>query len=205
MQPQNSPSPTPQYDFILNEQKQPGKSRFGFIKKMPKPALVLLGLGAILILILVIASISGGGSSGAQPLASATGRAQEISRISSLVQTQTKDPDTQSLAATAKVVLASEQSQFTSYLKDTGTELSPSDLSIYQDKDTDTQLTQAIQENKLEETYRKYLKSSLGAYQADLENAGKTAGKNGQALIDAALKSTKIILSAPQLTNLSGS
>lgn len=172
---------------------------------MPKPALALLGLGAIFILILIIASVSSGGSSGPQPLASAAGRAQEISRISGLVQGQSKDPDTQSLAATAKVVLASEQSQITSYLKDTGTELSPSDLSVHQNKDTDAQLTQSAQDNKLEETYKKYLKSGLNAYKADLEKAGKTAGKNGKVLIDAALKSTDVILSSPQLANLSGS
>lgn len=198
MQPQNSPSPSPQYDFILNDQKQPAKSKWGFLKNLPKPALMLVALSALLIVILVVAALSQG-SNQTQPLISAAARAQEISRISKLAGAQTKDPATMALAATAGSVLGSEQSQLSDYLKATGTDVSSADLLAYQDKNTDGQLTKAAQENKLEQTYASFLKENLTKYKTDLQNASKSAGKNGQTLIDASLKSTDTLLSAPQL------
>lgn len=194
MQPQSGASPNPQYDFILNEQKQPPKSRFGFFQKLPKPAIIILGVGILFIAILLIIGLSGSDSSQPQPLIRAAGRAQEISRISGLVKSQSKDPDTQSLAATAEMVLSSEQSQ----LRRVGA-ISAEQAAVYQNKKTDEELAKAARENRLEEVYISYLRTNLNTYKTNLQSALEAAANNARTAIDSALKNVDTLLSSPQL------
>lgn len=202
MQPQNTnPSSTPQYDFILNEQQQQKQGFVNRLKSLPKPVLILLALGLAFLLILLLIALRGG-SSQPQPLISAVGRAQEISRVSGLAQAQSKDADTQALAATTQATLNSDQQQITSYLGRTGTKVDPKSLLAYQDKKTDQLLTQAASENKLEQAYRSYLKNSFISYKIDLQTASKSVGKNGKSIISGSLSSVQVILSEPQLSRL---
>ncbi|MBA3757971.1 hypothetical protein H0X09_03890 [Candidatus Saccharibacteria bacterium] len=202
MQPQNSsPSPNPQYDFILSEKQQQEQSQLSRLKSLPKLFLILITLGLALLLVLIFATIKNS-SSQPQPLINALGYGQEIGRVSGLIQIQSKDPEAQALAATTQATLASSQNQMISYLAKTGAEIDPKSFLSYQNKKTDTELTEAASENKLEQTYYSYLKDELGKYKFELQNAKEAVGKTGKSIIDSSLSSLQIILSAPQLKNL---
>ena len=199
--PVSSPSPNPQYDFILRDPQQP-KRRFGLpgMSGLPKPMIVLVALAGLLLVSIIYAVIFGGSkTSNSQQLVAVAGRAQEIARISTLVQQQSLDPNTQYLAATAQTALSSEQYQLTSYLGKHGAKVSTAQLLVYKNASTDTQLQTAKQNNALESSYASYLKTSLATYQTALKAATAGTSKTTLAILNDASTSTQVILAAPQL------
>ena len=203
MPPISSPAPNPAYDFILRDPQQP-KRRFGLPTGLPKPMKILVILGGLFVvaIIIVVVASSTGGSDNSQQMIAAAGRAQEIARVSTLVQTQSNDPNTQYLAATAQISLTSEQSQITAYLAKHGIKVSTAQLNAYQNKNTDAQLSTAQQNNSLEKTYDAYLKTSLSTYQSELVTAGKGASQKTIALLNDAYFSSQVLLNAPEITSL---
>lgn len=206
MQPStNFPSPNPEYDFIFNEPQQQPKSRFS-LPNLPTPARIGLGLIILLVIVTVVGVLMrGGGAGDTQLLYRSVGQAQEISRVSTLVEIDSKDPDTQSLAATAKVIMASSQSELAGYLNSLGIKVDPKVLLQYHDKQVDDDLKKAALENKLERTYAAYLKDALGDYLSNLQQAYPTLGSNGKTLVGEMYDSGKTLLKAPQLAGTAGS
>lgn len=205
MQPtSDTPSPGPNYDFIFKEPQQQPKSRFG-LPNMPKPALIGVGVIVFLIIITVVGILARGGPGNTELLYGSVGQAQEISRVSTLVETDSKDPDMQSLAATTKVVMASSQSQLTDYLNRAGVKVDPKVLLQYQDKQIDNELKKSMLENKLEQTYASYLKTALEKYLSNLKQAYPSLGDNGKSLVSEVFDSGSTLLKAPQLTAADGS
>jgi hypothetical protein len=202
--PISSPSPNPQYDFILRDPQKP-KHSFGLPglpSNMPKPMLLLVGVVGILLIIVIFGVIFKGGGGNSQNLIAVAGRAQEIARISTLVQQQSQDPNTQYLAATTQITLASEQYQLTTYLSKHNVKVSPAQLNAYQNKNTDTQLQTAAQNNNLGSTYDAYLKNNLATYQSDIRGAAKGASKSLLAILNSANTSAGVLLAAPEITSL---
>ena len=196
--PVSSPSPNPQYDFILRDPQQP-KRKFG-LPNMPKPMLFLVALVGLLFVIIIFAVVFGGSkTSNSQQLVAVAGRAQEIARISTLVQQQSTDPNTQYLAATAQIALSSEQYQLTSYLGKHGAKVSPAQLLVYKNAGTDTQLQTAKQNNALEKTYASYLKNALTTYQTDIKAAATGSSKTTLAILTDANTSSQVLLAAPEI------
>ncbi|HXY18314.1 MAG TPA: hypothetical protein VEH48_02760 [Candidatus Nitrosopolaris sp.] len=201
-QPVSSPSPNPSYDFILRDPQAP-RRRFS-LPGGSGAMKILFGLLGVLVIVIIFAVVAGGGGpSNAQQLVAVAGRAQEIARVSSLLQQQSNDPNTQYLAATAQIALTSEQYRITGYLKAHKVKVSPAQLAAYQNKNTDSQLITAKQNNDLEETFDAYLKSSLEAYQASLQTASKGASKTVLPILQDANASTQVLLAAPEITSLS--
>jgi hypothetical protein len=205
MQPQETPSPSspnPQYDFILKDQPKPKRSfkipTFG----LPRAAAVALvsTLGLFLIIILAHA-VLGGKTTNADALIKATARAQEVVRVSKLVEPLAHNSDTQGLVATTEAALTSDQTQITAYLKRAKIKAGPKNLTIYLNKNTDAQMQAAGQNNSLDSAYASYLKQSLISYKADLQLAAKGASKLRLQILNRAFQSTSTLLSAPQLAS----
>jgi hypothetical protein len=195
---QDEPSPNPQYDFILNNDKKVTSESFS-VTKLPKPVLfggVLIG---IMVLVIIVAVALKGAASNNQAMIRAIGHGQEITRVSVLVSAQTRDADTQNLAATVDAVLNSQQQQLTAYSLKNKSKVGVKDLAAYTNNATDAQLQTAAQNGKLESFYASYLKSNLNQYSLDLKNAEINLGPSGMLLIDSANSSVKTLLSAPQL------
>src|SRR3989344_7298258 len=94
--------------------------------------------------------------------------AQEISRVSTLAQQQAKDANTKDLATTTAAVLSSQEQELRSYLKTNKVKVDTKKLAAKLDKNTDKQLTAALQNNNYEQVYHDYLRTSLASYQTAL-------------------------------------
>jgi hypothetical protein len=197
MQPQN---PDPKFDFMLKN-NQPAKRGLP-LPRMSKPVKIIAGAIFAVILLIVVSSVLSSRNKGAtQPIINAMARGQETLRVTLLAQQQLhlQDPTTQAVAATVSSSLASDQAQLKAYLLNNHTKLSTAQLAGDIDKNTDTQLQSASQNNSLDSAYVTYLKDSLSKYQADLQTAYKDAGPKGKAILKSASDSAGILLSTPPL------
>ena len=197
-QPANSSSPNPQYDFIFGEgqNQKPGFSPK--LTSVPKRYLIA-GAAAIIVILILVLALFTGGSGNSEPWVNAIGRAGEIARVSSTVAKQTNDINTQALASTTEASLTSERQEIIAYVKQAGIELNAKEIEQYENSQTDKDLQAAAQENRFEEAYSAYLKNNLASYAAALKAAKAEAGPRGSAVIDEALASVEILLTAPQL------
>lgn len=195
MQPQSTPT---NFDFL--EENQPPKRGLP-IPNLPKPAKIALAVvGGIIILIIVSSLLSSRNKGSAQAFAGVLSRANETLRVTALVQQQLplQDPQTQALAATVNSAITSDKQQILSYLAKNHIKAPSTALAADTDKSTDASLQAAAQNNSLDAAYINYLKGALAKYEADLQNAYKTAGPNGQKLLSGTFESTHALLnSAP--------
>jgi hypothetical protein len=192
-------SPSPEYDFMLKENKPTKRSLS--MPNLPKPVLIGLAVVGGLILIIIISSVlSSSRKSSTQPFVNALARAQETLRVTQLVQHQLNppDPQTQTLAATVNSALSSDKQQLTSYLLKNKVKVSKTQLSADVDKSIDTSLQTASQNNGLDTAYINYVRNALTRYQSDLQTALSGTGPNGKKLLSSSIESTRAIInSAP--------
>lgn len=191
MQPQ---SPTPQYDFILNNQPAPKKPGLLPTKMPGRLKIILIGIIGLMVLFIVGALLFGGGGSSSQPLLKIMSQAQEISRVSKLVQQQTKNNDTKALATTAAASLDSQKAELNGYLAGKKQKADPNTLAADLNKSTDSKMQIAAQNNSLEETYKTYLKTNLNSYSSQLQTAYSTASGEAKLVLNSAFASTQVIL-----------
>ncbi len=196
----NTANTNPDYDFILKDQQQPKKGLGLPGSGLPKTVKIIIGVVVGFFVVIVLYSVlAGHKTTNSDQLVAVMGRAQEISRVSALVQQQSKDTNTLNLAATTAISLSSDQSQLTDYLKKNHKKVSPNQLLLYKNKDTDTELQSAQQNNNLESYYVTYLKKELNTYHDNLASAFASAGQNGKAILQNSNGSVEILLSSPQL------
>lgn len=196
-------SPAPQYDFIYNN-PQP-KKRFGLrlpSNNLSKLTMLIVGGGVVLaILIIVLSSVFGGKGVDTRQLVDIAAQAKEISRVSAQVAKQSRDLNTANLAATTQNSMDGEQTQITSYLKSAHKKYSTKDLNIHLDKNVDSELQTAVQNNRVSTFYGSYLKKHLGTYQNSLKTAfGSTSSAKLKPILQEAFASNKVILSTSVVT-----
>lgn len=185
---------------MMKDQPKPAGKFSSLFSGVPKPAkIALMIIGALFILVIIYATFFGGKASNADQLTAVAARAQEIVRVSTLVQTAAQNADTKGLAATTSETLASQEQQLKSYLKSNKIKVNTKKLAAKLDKTSDTALTTALQNNNYDQAYFDYLKTNLASYQTDMNTANKGAGKKAQAILRAAYQSVQTLLSAPQL------
>ena len=183
MQPQqpattSPPSPTPEYNFIFNDQKP----KRGFSLKLPasnnigKLALLIVSGGAVIGVLIIIASSLFSPKINKAQITDVIARAQEISRVSDLVSQRATDINTQNLASTTSATLTSNEVQLLNYLSSHKTKIPQKDLSLYLNKKTDDEVQSALQNNRLSEYYYSYLKKNMNDYETAIKTAYNTAG-----------------------------
>jgi hypothetical protein len=129
-----------------------------------------------------------------------TARAQEIIRVSDEVIKNAHDVNTANLASTTSSTLSSDETQLTALLKKNKIKVASKELSIYTNKNTDTEIQSAIQNNRLSEYYYSYLKKNLTAYQAAIKTSFETTSSVSlKNVLSSSYASTKIILTSQQL------
>lgn len=210
-QPQNSsaqgspPSPSPEYNFIFNGDQKPKKRlnvSLPFASKLPRPVIfALMGAVALIIIIPIVSAIFSKPANSDQ-LIRAAAKAQEIIRVSGLVQQQTRDGNTQSLAITALSSLTSDQVQIKSYLASGKIKIGPKNLMIYLDKNTDKSLEVAAQTNSLEKVYAQYLKKQLTDYNTYLKSIYPNSSPKAKIILKDAYSSSGVLLSSPSLSSI---
>jgi hypothetical protein len=168
MQPQQPNSPNPQYDFIMNGRQKPGRNLLPSLN-MPKPVKMgLLGAIVLIVLILISALIFNHKSGADSPITELMAQAQEIARVSDVVNQEAQDSTVQTTASTVSAVLNSQEQQLGSYLSGTGEKVDSKALAADQNTNTDAQLQTALQNNNLGSAYNNYLSQSLNSYKANL-------------------------------------
>jgi hypothetical protein len=103
--------------------------------------------------------------------------------------------DTKNFAATAKVTLASSQSQVIQYLTSNGQKVDAKKLGLKINPQTDEQLTTAAAAGTYDETFREIMKSELNTYMNDMSAVYKEAtGKKGRALLSDQYNQAQLLL-----------
>lgn len=162
--------------------------------ELPKPfGAILLGIIAVFILIILYAVITGGGKS--TGLGDIAAHAQEISRVSKLVQNQAEDQSTKSLAATTAASLDSDIAQFQSYLKSNGgKKISVKSLAIYKKTSVDADVQNASQNKTIATYYKTYLKDNLTPYQTSLKTAFDSGNSKLKPILTTSYNNAQTIL-----------
>jgi hypothetical protein len=191
-------SPSPEFDFMLKDQK-PAKRGLP-MPNLPKPVkIAVAGMAALILIIIAASLLSSRNQASSQAFANLLARGQETIRVTATVQQlNPQDPQTDALAATVTSSLTSDQKQFIHYLSGINIKLSTSQLAIDTDKTTDASLQTAAQNNQLDAAYVAYLKDALTKYGNDLQAASQHAGPNGQKLLKTSEESVRTLMnSAP--------
>jgi hypothetical protein len=196
MQPQ---SPNKDFDFMLKEQPQRRRILPSF--NLSKPIKIALAVVLAIVFLIVISSVLSGRNAGkTQPFIGVLARGQETLRVTAEVQQlQLQDPQTQAMASTAASALASDKQQLLNYLARNHSKVSAAALGADNDKTSDASLQAAAQNNGLDSAYVTYLRDSLNKYETDIQTAYKTAGPNGQKLLNDISISTTTLLNSPPL------
>jgi hypothetical protein len=206
MQKNDPPEPTGQYDFILKDKPKPKKSLVPNLTNLPRSIRLAIAiiLGSVVIVILFL-SVFGNRAAGSDKLVKIVAQAQEIVRVDTVAAKQAKSSNltTLNLVSTSSVILASQQTELTQYLKKNNIKISKAKLNSYLNKNTDAQLKSASQNNNFDEAYLSYLKKQLSSYQATLQIAYKGTGKNGKVILSKDFDSIKTLLKSPQLVSSS--
>lgn len=188
------------FDFMLKNQPKPPSRFSGSFGWIPKPAkIILIALGPLLVLAVLYGVFFSGKTNDVDRIKSVIAYSHEISRISLAVQQGTKNTITKDLATTAEVVLSSQERELIKYLGERKIKIDQKSLILRQDKNTDSQLAAAAQNNNYDETYYSYLKSNLGSYQNELTLTYNGAGNKAKTILSADFDSVDSLLAAPQL------
>jgi NAD(P)-dependent dehydrogenase (short-subunit alcohol dehydrogenase family) len=198
-------SPNPDYDFILKDQPK-AKRGFSLPKGGARMPLIILGILIVaFVLVVILAAVLRPKAGGAQDLVSISARAQEIVRVSTIVEPLAQNSDTQGLVATTKAALGSDQAQLAAYLSKSGIKSNDKSLGAYFDKNAESLMQAAAQGGSLDTTYAGYLKKSLTAYKSALESTYPKASATAKDILGSAFESTETLLAAPQIRIASGS
>lgn len=194
MQPQGS---TPNYDFIMKDSPPSKRS----LLPSKNPILIICGIVVLILLVIVAFGVvnSNKKNAAASGLLEALGRVQEINRVTAAQVSNLKDPSVSSLAATIQASTNTEKAQLNNYLVGQKIKIDKNKLAAYQNKNTDTQMASALQNNSLDSAYLTYLKSALSAYSQSLKAAYPSAGPNAKIILQDAFDSTQTLLSSPPL------
>jgi hypothetical protein len=196
----------PNYGFIFNDQQKP-KKRFPF--SLPGGSnltkitlLIVIGAATLGALIIALSSFFGGNGVNTKQINDVIARAQEISRVSDLVNQQSRDVATLNLASTVSASLTSDQVKLISYLNKTAhKKITTKDLNLYLNKKTDAQIQIANSTNSLSSAYYSYLKDQLAAYENSAKAASQDNPSSAQPLLQTAFDNAKTILSTQQIAS----
>ncbi len=194
MPPQNSQPQVPNYNFILQDSPKP-KRRFRLpLPPMPKPLAISVVAVVGLFLIIIIYSLLTGGGDKTSGFAGIAARAQEISRVSELVNQASDDPTVKSLALTSETTMKSAVAQIQSYLTKNGAgKISPATLATYKKTTTDTEVTSADQNNTLASYYKSYLKDALATYQTGIQTTYDSASSKAKPVLSGIYQSAQTL------------
>jgi len=157
------------YDFIFNSSNKPQKS--GGLPKMSKPLTFVVLVVILMLALIIVGSILGNKKKSVLGLPDIYGQSQEIIRVSTQEQPLMRDPGAIAILATTRSILTSNQTDLKSYMGTHKIRLDPKKMATFINKNTDTSLATALQNNNLDAAYLTYLKGALNAYLRSVQSA----------------------------------
>lgn len=200
------PMPTstypPGYEFIA-EPKKPSSKLWqlpaGGGNSLPKRAALLAGGLLVLVILFIIAKNLIAGSPSYLPFATVVQDQQELIHLSgggtstnsqSLQALSTAD---QNLAATTNVSVNSAQASLIAYLANNKYKLGKTQLNLKISASLDSQLTSAQASGDYDQTFQQIMQTQLNNYANDLQQALKTAGPKGKALLNSDINQQQLL------------
>lgn len=188
-------TPEQQFDFIMNPD-QPVKKSGLLGGGSSLPTRLALGSGGLLVLLIILIVLKNllGGSANLTPFVAVAQQQQELIHLATAAQQQQDLSVTnQNSAITTQLTIASSQSNLLAYLKQNKTKINAKQLGLKISATTDTQLTTAESAGTYNQTYQTVMQNELSIYMSGLQQAYKTAGKNGRALLTDEFNQAKLL------------
>jgi hypothetical protein len=202
--PNASPSPAPDYSFIMSPSAPQASSGGlpGGNSKVLRIAFISGGIMVLLVIFLIIKSVLGGNNANL-PLTSVVQDQQAILHIISSTKDNSSDKslagDTQNFADTAQLALTTSQSDLLAYMNSNKIKVKPAVLSQKISSANDNQLSAASQAGTYDQAFRQIMNQLLLSYQKDLQSAYPAApGPKGRALIKSDFDQSKLLIQALQ-------
>jgi hypothetical protein len=193
-----SPTPgTPQnpYDFIVNPQVAPKKSKLAGGSNTMR---ILLGVSGLAVILMVIAIVFVTIFSKGTPSLSLTAivqQQQEIIRIATQGEQQAGTDTTKNLAYNIDLSVGTSQSQLKSYLAKHNVKITAKELALKKDPNTDKLLANAKATSTYESALQKVFASQLQTYISDLQKAyDDTSSKTLRTVLADSYKAGKTLL-----------
>lgn len=160
---------SPDYNFILNNEPQ----KKGFFKgnKTKRIAIVVTGLLLLMVIFgLVFSFIFGSDSNSTAELTKLAARQTEIIRVAGIGEKQATDLPTRNYASAVQLSMISANKQTMDALGTRGIKLKSDQLGSAKDKDIDSTLTKATQNNRFNEEFKDWMQKNIKQYQFDIKN-----------------------------------
>lgn len=161
--------------------------------------LVLLIGGAIIlmmVLAIMISMFNSNRSTGTEQLIDIAQTQAEIIRVSDQGITNASQQSVKNLAITTKFSLRTQQNQIISYLAKQGTKVSPEQLALKRDAETDQKFTLAKQTSSFDTVFSQTMQSELQDYATTLKSVfSQATGKNERALLSADYTQVQLLIS----------
>jgi len=185
-----------QFDFIMSP-NAPKQGGVPFMSGNKRLRVALLAVGALVILAIIGSLLS----SLTKPkfdsagLVSITQRQAEIVRIANIAATTSNSSTTLNSAYTIKLSVGSAEQQLVTYLGKNHVKVTPALLALKKDKQTDSQLSNAVSSSTFDSTFTDIMQTQLTTYQKALK-AAYTAnpGPTGRKLLTTDYNSVDLLL-----------
>ncbi len=193
--PPNSQNP---YDFILQDKPKAKRQVLPSGKSTQSRVLVIaLGLVGLIVLgIALMAVLSAGGNAATEKLTLAATDQAEILRVATVAGDKAQGRDAKSLAITAQLTMATDQSTMITTLKKLGKKTSVKQLVSSSASQDDTTLNTAEQAGQFDTAFILLIKQLVANYQHDLRLASASAGVNTKDTINSMYDNAQTLVSA---------
>ncbi len=184
-----SPLP-PGYEFIT-EPKKPGRKLWqlptgGSNSLAMRAAILSGGLLVLVILLIVVKNLVAGGTN-FLPFVAVAQDQQELVHLTNDTTTgaesQALSAADQNVAATINLSVNSAQTSLTTYLTNNKYKISTKQINLKVSASLDAQLTSAQASGDYDQVFQQIIQAQFNTYANDLQQAYKSAGPNGKALL----------------------
>ncbi len=198
-QPVQYPVQNDPYKFIMEPPKPPRAAKFSFRNiggNSFMVKLVLLIGGAVILMIIsaIVINIFFSNKTNIEDVVGIVQTENEIARVAAQ-GTKAVTVPVQNAAVTTQLTLTTQQQAWTAFLAKQGRKISPKELVLKKDANTDKQLTQARATSTYDLTLTQLLRTQLEAYKGLLKNAYDNASnKQEKVLLESHYKQTNLLL-----------
>ncbi len=183
MNPQQDPSGNP-YDFIMNpgqpQKAGPGKllSVGGGNSFIVKLVMIIGGAIVLMIAVAILVNVLTGSKTNTTDLVTLAQTQTEIARVAGEGAAQGTTDATKNVAISTQLTISTQQAQLSKYLASVGKKVSPKDLGLKKNAQTDTQLTEAQANSTYDLVFGQVLTNQLNGYESMLKQYYATATSN---------------------------
>lgn len=175
--------------------KRPPLFRFGNVSSKVRIALLAGAVVLLLILVIGFKNMLAAGNNFIPSMVTVAQDQYELVHLAAGGVQNAVDDNTRNFAVTAQASLQSQQNDTVAYLAGNGRKVKTKELAAKLSKPLDSRLSDALAASNYDSTFRDIMKSSLTAYQHDLQQAYRQdTGPKGRAMLNDYYKAAGLLL-----------